>query len=62
MLRTRKGFANGAFEDLAEDVPALVEEFYPESETGDLDGRPGPTAPATLGSKLEAQVSRVATG
>lgn len=28
----RKGFANGAFEDLAEDVQAVVEEFYPEAE------------------------------
>jgi len=26
----RRGFANGAFEELEEDVPALVEEFYPE--------------------------------
>lgn len=26
----RKGFANGAFEDLAEDVPGVVDEFYPE--------------------------------
>jgi hypothetical protein len=26
----RKGFASGAFEELAEDVPAVVEEFYPE--------------------------------
>jgi len=26
----RRGFANGSFEDLAEDVPAVVEEFYPD--------------------------------
>lgn len=26
----RHGFANGAFEELDEDVPAVVEEFYPE--------------------------------
>lgn len=31
----RKGFANGAFEESAEDVPAIVEEFYPEQDTTD---------------------------
>lgn len=28
----RRGFSNGAFEELDEDVPAVVEEFYPQSE------------------------------
>ena len=28
----RQGFANGAFEELEEDVPAVVEEFYPPAE------------------------------
>lgn len=27
-----QGFANGAFEELDDDVPAVVEEFYPEGE------------------------------
>ena len=27
----RQGFANGAFEELDEDVPAVVEEFFPEA-------------------------------
>jgi len=30
----RRGFANGAFEELEEDVPAVVEEFYPEGGGG----------------------------
>lgn len=56
----RQGFANGAFDDLAEDVPAVVEEFYP-------DAGPAPAAavdrdgPASLGGRLEAKVARLGT-
>src|SRR3546814_5207779 len=28
----RRGFSNGAFEELVEDVPAVVQEFYPADE------------------------------
>src|SRR3546814_1326869 len=28
----RRGFSNGAFEELVEDVPAVVQEFYTEDE------------------------------
>jgi hypothetical protein len=44
----RRGFANGAFEDLEEDVPAVVDEFFPTEAveapqprqmTGELRGR-----------------------
>jgi hypothetical protein len=58
----RRGFANGAFEDLAEDVPAVVEEFFPQ------DGQPMSAdvvreVPATnLRGKLEGQVTRLANG
>lgn len=52
-----KGFANGAFEDLAEDVPAVVEEFYPE------DGPPGEgpaIQPKTdLRGKLESKITQL---
>ena len=49
------GFANGAFEDLEEDVPAVVEEFFPEATV-----IPGPTAvPSGLKGKLEAKVGQL---
>lgn len=57
----RRGFANGAFEDLAEDVPAVVEEFYPKD-----DPVPADTArenqPTSLRGKLDSQVARIASG
>lgn len=54
----RKGFANGAFEELEEDVPAVVEEFFPER------GKPGNQpatqveSPSSLRDRLEAKVHR----
>ena len=58
----RRGFANGAFEDLAEDVPAVVEEFYPQDiHPAAVEAAPG--RPATnLRGKLESQVARLASG
>ena len=51
----RHGFANGAFEDLEEDVPAVVGEFFPETTV-----TPGPTAvPSGLKGKLEAKVGQL---
>ncbi|VCU72505.1 hypothetical protein PIGHUM_04605 [Pigmentiphaga humi] len=32
----RDGFSNGAFEESAEDVPAVVEEFYPDSASHEV--------------------------
>jgi hypothetical protein len=56
----RQGFSNGAFEDLAEDVPAVVEEFYPE------EGDPAPTTKplktTDLRGRLEARVARLGQG
>ena len=54
----RQGFANGVFEDMAEDVPAVIEEFYPE---GECSARPrmDRDAPGTLGGRLEAKVARL---
>lgn len=57
----RRGFANGAFEDLAEDVPAVVEEFYAEVL---------PTAPEAgvkgensgLSGRLQNKVARLGAG
>lgn len=57
----RQGFANGAFEDLAEDVSAVVEEFYPDAE------EPTPASPApskdsaSLQDRLQKKVAGVGT-
>jgi hypothetical protein len=53
----RQGFANGAFEDLAEDVPAVVEEFFPSEHSAVC---PDTTIPAITGlrGRLEGQLQR----
>jgi len=48
----RRGFANGAFEDLAEDVPAVVEEFYPDS------GQPESAEPAAMATSLRGRLEQ----
>ena len=55
----RQGFANGAFEDLAEDVPAVVEEFYPEAEPAQESEGSIRNVPRGLQSRLEEKVARV---
>jgi hypothetical protein len=53
-----RGFANGAFEELEEDVPAVVEEFYPDGEgvpAHQVGG--GSNGTTTLRGKLEARVA-----
>lgn len=56
----RLGFANGAFEDSAEERAAVAEEFYPPSEPPKSDGNPPPTESGsasrpTLREKLDRQ-------
>lgn len=52
----RLGFANGTFEESEEDVPAIVEEFYPEDQ-----GSPPPqtvvTPPKSLKEKLDRKAA-----
>lgn len=59
----RQGFANGTLEELEEDVPAVVEEFYPPSETGDAveseSEEVGRSAPTNLRGRLEAKMGRI---
>jgi len=57
-----KGFANGAFEELGEDVPAVDEEFYPG--TGSIDGEATATRDVTLSlrGKLDDKVARLGHG
>lgn len=55
----RRGFANGAFEDLVEDVPAVVEEFYPEGSAPAAEGKGSPAAPSNLRERLQGKVALV---
>lgn len=55
----RRGFASGAFEDLAEDVPAVVEEFYPEGSVPAAEGQGSPAAPSNLRERLQGKVALV---
>ncbi|MGS1120365.1 recombination directionality factor [Rhodanobacter sp. UC4436_H3] len=57
----RMGFANGAFEDLAEDVPAVVAEFYPESAGELCADRREPVA-SGLKDRLKARVAAAGQG
>lgn len=52
----RQGFANGAFEDLAEDVPEVVEEFFPNLNDVESERRERP-AP-DLNRRLQERLAR----
>lgn len=58
----RRGFANGAFEEMEEDVPAVVEEFYPEARP--MDPETAATKDASIGlcGRLQDKVARIGTG
>ncbi len=58
----RVGFANGAFEDLVEDVPAVVEEFYPGEAGVAGNGVASGPAGGSLQDRLESKVARIAGG
>lgn len=57
----RRGFANGAFEELEEDVPAVVEEFYPEAEAAQRTAGVNEGA-SSLRGRLDARVASVGAG
>lgn len=58
----RKGFANGAFEDLAEDVSAVVEEFYPADGQEDPPSLSNKRPTASLQGQLDEKVARLGVG
>ena len=58
----RKGFANGAFEDLAEDVPAVVEEFFPQDMPPVVAEVDQAVSAMNLQARLEGKVTRLASG
>ena len=55
----RHGFANGAFEELDEDVPAVVEEFFPDAGVQALEISSRPTAKADLKDRLTHKVAHL---
>ena len=58
----RRGFANGAFEELEEDVPGVVEEFYPDAAEKTSFTAPEPTAPRpALRARLQKKVACLGT-
>ena len=52
----RRGFANGAFEDLDEDVPGVVGEFYPGGDDA-AAAEPAAAKAITLNDRLEQRVA-----
>ena len=58
----RKGFANGTFEELEEDVPAVVEEFFPDAGKPDGNHAASPEPASSLQDRLEARVHSAANG
>ncbi|WP_321912870.1 recombination directionality factor [Burkholderia cepacia] len=53
----RLGFSNGAFEESGEDIPAVVEEFYPENSSGTQVETGEGTGNASLKSKLDRRAA-----
>ena len=51
----RQGFANGAFEELAEDGPSVVEEFFPDDQTA--VPKPQVASATNLADRLEKKVA-----
>lgn len=58
----RKGFANGAFEDLAEDVPSVVEEFYSDAGAEPINADVTKEQPVSLSGRLQDKVARMGGG
>lgn len=57
----RRGFANGAFEELDEDVPAVAEEFYPEAGTMGQDTDVKDRS-VRLSDRMQDKVARIGSG
>ena len=55
----RLGFANGAFEELDEDGPGVVEEFFPDEQGA--AARPNGAAPKGLSGRLQEKVAIAST-
>lgn len=58
----RHGFANGAFEELDEDVPAVVEEFYPEGVEVTAKSNGTSNGAGRLTARLQEKVALAGAG
>jgi hypothetical protein len=58
----RRGFANGAFEELDEDVSTVAEEFYPEAGAAGSEMEATKERPARLSDRLQDKVARIGSG
>ena len=56
----REGFANGAFEELDEDGPAVVEEFFPDQQ--EPTAKPSAAKTPSLTGRLEQKVAAAGAG
>jgi len=56
----RLGFANGAFEELDEDGPAVVEEFFPDEVDSPM--KANGAAPKSLTGRLQQKVAVLGAG
>ena len=56
----RLGFANGAFEELDEDGPAVVEEFFPDQQGS--TAKPNGAPLKGLSGRLQEKVAIASTG
>ena len=56
----RSGFANGAFEELDEDVQAVVEEFFPEQQM--TRDKPNLAQSTSLNARLQQKVAMASSG
>lgn len=57
-----RGFANGAFEELDEDVPAVVEEFFPDTSTPGSEAITAQDPSVSLRGRLQGKVARMGAG
>lgn len=59
----RRGFANGAFEEMEEDVPAVIEEFYPDQgESNEMVSQPAARETLDLSKRLQKKVAQLGVG
>lgn len=56
----RQGFANGAFEELEEDGPSVVEEFFPDEQVA--SAKPNGATPKGLSGRLQEKVAIASAG
>lgn len=55
----QRGFSNGEFEELDEDVPQVVEELFPEGSGDEREAVTAIKQPGSLGARLQDKVARI---